>query len=151
MKLSGAGLSVDLPAGWEAEISGPEGEARPHQGAHRRAVVHAANFPLPPDRGDFGSGAVELMSRGDALVVLFEHDPSLADAALFDREGPGEVRATDFAPQQMQRPLPGQSGMQRFFRAHGRAFCLYVALGSHVERALVLDAVNEVVGGISFG
>jgi hypothetical protein len=41
--------------------------------------------------------------------------------------------------------MPGQSGLQRFFTHNGRAFCLYVVLGSHVDRADILPNVNAVL------
>ena len=39
----------------------------------------------------------------------------------------------------------GQSGRQIFFNANGRAFCLYVVLGSHRQRNVLVPLVNEVL------
>jgi hypothetical protein len=44
--------------------------------------------------------------------------------------------------------LPGQSGLQQFFTHRGRAFCLYVVLGSHIDRAEVLPRVNAVLDSL---
>ena len=38
--------------------------------------------------------------------------------------------ATAFDRNSLQRAVPGQSGLQQFFTHRGRAFCLYVVLGS---------------------
>ena len=59
----------------------PEPEETTH------SVTHIANFPLPRDRGDFGTGAIERMSRDDVLVVLVEFDAESAKTALFARRG----------------------------------------------------------------
>ena len=110
-----------------------------------RNVIHLANFALPAERGDFGSGAVELMSTGALLVILFEHGPESVDTPLFARKGVPQLTADEFHPQQMQRTLMGQSGRQIFFNEAGRAFCLYVVLGSHRQREVLVPLVNEVL------
>ena len=142
------GIEVDVPQGWDGEIyrrssgitalSGPGDQSRP--------VMHMANFPLPSERGDFGSGAVELMRSDNLLVVLFEYGPESAGSPLFSARGVPTVSAGDFHPNAMQRPLPGQSGAQYFFSVGGRAFCLYVALGSHLFRHELVPKVNEILG-----
>ncbi len=144
------GIEVDVPQGWDGEIywrsSGFSAQAG--SGDDSRPVMHMANFPLPADRGDFGSGAVELMRSDDLLVVLFEYGPESVGSALFSTQGVPHVSANDFDPNMMQRPLPGQSGAQYFFSVGGRAFCLYVALGSHLFRHELAPMVNEILGVI---
>jgi len=153
--LTAGGLSVSLPTGWEGEIftraptvdgrslGGPSGETEV-----ARNVVHLANFALPAERGDFGSGAVELMSSGAILVVLFEHGPESADTPLFARRGVPQLSPEEFHPQQMQRTLSGQSGRQIFFNVAGRAFCLYVVLGGHRRREVLVPLVNDVLASL---
>lgn len=150
--LTAGGLTVSLPTGWEGEIfnraptidgrslAGPAGDSE-----EARNVVHLANFALPAERGDFGSGAVEIMNSGAVLVVLFEHGPESADTPLFARSGVPQLTPEEFHPQQMQRTLSGQSGRQIFFNAGGRAFCLYVVLGGHRRREVLVPLVNEVL------
>jgi hypothetical protein len=111
-------------------------------------VVHLGTFPLPQGRGDFGSGAVEIMRADDLLVVLFEYGPESVGTALFSRSGVPRVAATDFAPNNMQRPIAGQSGAQYFFNQSGRAFCLYVVLGAHARRQELVPEVNQVLAGL---
>lgn len=147
--LASAGITVDLPQGWEAEIyQRPDDRLTLASGRSEanHTVLHAGNFPLPPDRGDFGSGAVEIMRAHELLVVLFEHGPDSVGTALFSREGmPVPLDASEFDRDMMQRPLQGQAGLQKFFTANGRAFCLYVVLGSYHNRQALVSLANELL------
>ena len=58
---------------------------------------------------------------------------------------PAGLGANDFQPHAMPRAMPGRTAAQWFFSLAGRAFCLYVVLGSHGERAAMLPLVNQVV------
>lgn len=155
MKLQAHGIETDLPAGWEGRIalratptaspgtSGPQARARGTAGEVPHPVVHLANFPLPEDRGDFGSGAVDLMTEDDVLVVLFEYGPESVGTALFERQGiPTELTARMFSGSALQRTLPGQAGCQIFFTEAGRAFCCYTVLGRQSAAARVLPQAN---------
>lgn len=154
--LSAGGLTVSLPKGWEGEIfnRAPTFDGRSLSGPVddtevARNVVHVANFALPSERGDFGSGAVEIMNSGAVLVILFEHGPESVDTPLFARSGIPRLTPEEFHPQQMQRTLAGQSGRQIFFNANGRAFCLYVVLGAHRQREILVPLVNEVLASVN--
>jgi len=151
VKISSTGVTVDVPQGWEAEIyqREPERFELLEAEASTGAVVHLGNFPLPPERGDFGSGAVEIMKGDHVLVVLFEHGADSVGTRLFSATGMPQVTGTDFRPDRMQRPLPGQSGAQYFFTIEGRPFCLYVALGSHANRAEIIPLVNETLATVT--
>ena len=93
--------------------------------------MHLANFALPESRGDFGSGAVERMGPNGLLVVLFEHEREAASTPLFHTEGvPRRLRPEQFGRNQLQRAVGTQVGLQVFAHERGRAFCLYVVLGS---------------------
>jgi hypothetical protein len=155
--LEAGGVGIALPRGWEGEIFNrapvvdgrslqAPGDANPDEVA--RNVIHVANFALPAERGDFGSGAVELMNSGAILIVLFEHGPESVDTPLFARTGIPLLTPEEFDPQQMQRTLSGQSGRQIFFNANGRAFCLYVVLGSHRQREVLVPLANEVLQAV---
>ena len=127
--LASQGLAVDLPAGWDGRIGRRLSPSA--TGIARHTVMHLANFALPEERGDFGSGAVDIMGPGGVIVVLFEHDPLSAGTALFRAEGiPRRLRPEQFGRNQLQRAMRGQVGAQFFGHEHGRAFCLYVVLGS---------------------
>ncbi len=144
--LVGQSISVQLPSGWDGHIY-----RRPQTDqAKTFAVLHAANFPLPPDRGDFGSNAVELMGPDHILVVLFEYDPASASTPMFSGKGPPVPLSPDqFSPTMLQRTLPGQAGTQAFFSEQGRALCLYVVLGSYDNRARLVPVVNSVLQSLN--
>jgi hypothetical protein len=144
--LGAHGLSVTLPTGWDAHIyRRPDGP----DGGTSHPVLHAATMPLPRSRGDFGSGAVELMRRDDVLVVLFEYDAASARTALFRRSGMPRPSAADFNPRGLQRTIDGQSGAQWFFHVGARAFCLYVVLGSHAARARLVPKVHQLLEALT--
>jgi hypothetical protein len=136
------GVGVRTPEGWEARIY-RRPPTEPEETTH--SVAHIASFPLPRDRGDFGTGAVERMGRDDVLVVLVEFDTDSAKTALFARRGLPRPRLGDFDPHNLQRTLPGQSGGQWFFNTRDRAFSLSVVLGSHHRRARLLTQVQDVL------
>ncbi len=156
-ELSGHGFSVRVPTGWEAEIyrRGPDlpvaafgGES---DGLHYPPIVHLATVALPPDRGDFGGGALGPMSPRDIFISLFEYGPTDAANALFAHDGPPwPLSPDDFDPSTLRVMLPNQTGCQRFFRHRGRAFAVYVVLGSHALRRLLVPAVNEALAAIDF-
>jgi hypothetical protein len=145
------GLTAELPSGWDGEIykRPPEGffpSLMPGGAGVVHPVLHMANFALPPGRGDFGGGAVEQMGGGAIFISLFEHERSAASSALFaGGRLPWPVRPDEFDPNRMQRPLAGQSGGQWFFSVNGRAFCLYVVLGSHGRRSVLVREVNRLL------
>jgi hypothetical protein len=149
VRIAAYGLAVDAPSGWEARIRRlalqPAGE-----GLRAHPVLHAADFALPEERGDFGSGAVESMQPSQAFIALIEYDPSSAGTALFSSTAamPLQVGAADFSPQQLQRTIRGQAGTQRFFVDGGRAFCLYVVLGSMANRHQAVPRVNAILSAI---
>jgi hypothetical protein len=151
--ISDGGIGVDLPTGWDAQIV-PAGRSRARSVAAAGvtdaagAVLHAANFSLPPNRGDFGSGAVEVMGGSDVLVCLLEGDPADAASALYRHQGVPALALGDFSPQTMQRAVPGMAGAQHFFTVGGRAFCLYVVVGTYRTRGPLVRAAAEVVRSI---
>lgn len=144
------GLEVEVPQGWDGEIYRRSDVPDP-QGGESLPVVHLANFPLPGDRGDFGSGAVERMRFDNVFVALAEFGPESVGTTLFSASGVPTIDPSDFDPNQMQRPLAGQSGAQYFFTHQGRAFVLYVALGSHARRRELVPEVNHLLSGLQIG
>jgi hypothetical protein len=157
--LSDGGITVDLPGGWDGQIR-EAGQSSHDTGRHRAArasaagpmptprVLHAASFALPPERGDYGSGAVEVMGGSDILVCLLEHEPEATRTELFRRTGVPRLKPAMFSPQTMQRAMPGMAGAQHFFQEAGRAFCLYVVVGSHRTRGPLVRAADAVVASI---
>jgi hypothetical protein len=156
--VSAHGIDVGLPAGWDGRITvraeGVPESAITASGTRvatlrTRPVVHLASFGLPGARGDFGSGAVELMGDADVFVVLFEYEPDAVETALFRSEGlPRDLALRSFEPSTLRRAIAGQSAHQAFFQEAGRAFCLYVVLGAHARRAALVPLVNRVLAGV---
>jgi hypothetical protein len=142
--LAAHGLSVALPSRWEGRLYLREEESA-------NPVLHMSNFALPPSRGDFGTGAVELMGEQHVFVALFEYGAEEADRPLFAAPGFPRLTVRDFAANQLQRKLPGQLGCQRFFTDRGRAFCLYVVLGSRRHAAALVQEVHEAIARMQVG
>jgi hypothetical protein len=157
-RLEAFGMAAELPGGWDGEIYRRDGDALPGMTTLFAAtevvtpILHLANFPLPAERGDYGGGAVELMGRGGVFVSLLEHPAEEGRSALFAGKGiPWPLRASDFDPKQMQRTISGQAGCQRFFTHNGRAFCLYVAIGSYGARTMLVREVNAALASVDLG
>ena len=92
--LRAAGISVDLPPGWDGGIAE---RAVLDDGAVRQSITHLASFPLPKQRGDYGGGAVNLMEWTDILIMLLEFDPDSTAQPLFAMKGlPRTLRPSDF-------------------------------------------------------
>jgi hypothetical protein len=141
VKLSGYGIEIDLPAGWDGRIyRRPGGDP----------TLHAGNFPLPEEDGDFGSGALSTMKMDGVFIVLTEYDRAGAGHGLFARQGlPMPLRAPDLDPNALQRRIPGQFGIQRFFTESERTWCLYVVVGSTPHPKTLLGVANEVLATLS--
>lgn len=114
-------------------------------------VVHAANFALPADRGDFGSGAVDVMGQEGVLIVLVEYGDEAVGTPLFATNGLPLPEPNQFRPESLQRRIPGQLGYQRFFTEAGRAFCSYVVLGSAARLPVLATTARSVLATARFG
>lgn len=121
--IAGHGISIDVPAGWEARIYRRDGGA---------PVMHVASFALHDGDGDFGAAATGRMRAGDGFVALVEYlvsEPLRPGAGLFATSGvPPVPRLHEFGPTQLQVTRPGHLGWQRFFTAAQRACCLYAVI-----------------------
>jgi hypothetical protein len=150
------GLAAEPPRGWDAEIYSRADEVQtlpsmrgPALTETATPILHLANYALPAVRGDYGGGAVELMGSGGIFISLLEHPSDEVGLALFAGKGiPWPLAADDFNPNQMQRTIAGQAGCQRFFAHGGRAFCLYVVIGSYGLRRVLLREVNNALATI---
>jgi hypothetical protein len=85
------------------------------------------------------------MRSDDIFLSLFEFEPASAGKVLFAANRPDHLDPDDFSTSTLQRLIPGQSGVQRFFSERGRAFCLYVVLGSHASRRALVEEVNRLL------
>lgn len=143
--LSGHGLAVELPRGWDGSITR-------RSDALALPVLHASSMPLPPDRGDSGGRVVEKLGWGEVFLCLLEHEPACAGTALFASAGLPLPLSTDwFSPRVLQGMRPAQSGVQRFFSLQGRAFCLFVVVGEHARRHRLVPAAERVLSSLVVG
>ena len=146
--ITSGGITVTPPAGWDARIY-----RRTEDGTGERThwVLHAANFALPAERGDFGSGAVELMGPENVLVVLIEYGADGVGQPLFARARPPVIDVNAFSPQGLQRTIPGQGGMQAFFTEADRPWCLYVVVGSYASRVRLARQADALLATLRIG
>lgn len=141
------GICLEVPPGWEGRIRRQTPD-EPHGRTYN--VLHAATLPLTSDRADYGGGVVERLGTNDIFVSLIEFGPEEAGSALYqETDQIPTLNLTEFHRNQLQRRLRGQAGLQKFFTISGRAFCLYVVLGSIVNSPALVDRVNALLEGLS--
>lgn len=153
-RLSAYGIGLDVPSGWEAELSLQQnlekavaGPAPPGDGL---VVLHAANFWLPNERDDYGSEALEAMGPAGVFIALVEFEPGAVGSMLFEHHGiPADLQPDDFDPNALRRPMREQAGLQRFFHSAGRAFCLHAAIGSYHHRHHLAPEANSILSGLT--
>ncbi len=145
MNVSGHGIAVDLPAGWEGRIYR-------RKLANTYPVLHAGSFALPHGDDDFGAGAIDAMRDGDVFIAMLEYDPALGGSGLFNEPRvPVPIHATDLSPAAFRKRVSGRLAAQRFFTVHHRPFCLYLVIGSAqvvADRGAV-RAANKVLRTVS--
>ncbi len=124
MRLGAYGISLELPRGWHGRIYRRDGAS---------PTLHAANFELPAQDGDFGSGALGHMPLGGIFLALKEYaaGPRLRPGVgLYASHSlPLPLAPRYFHSRALQVGRPGQAGFQHFFTAAGRRpFCLYAVI-----------------------
>ena len=139
--LEAHGLRIELPRGWSGRVF-----KRPEGGA----TLHAGDFELPLDDGEFGDQSTAAMPPGATFLALTEYRPGAGlepGKGLFSsRRVPTVLDPTSFSARGMAHPRPGQLGRQEFFTTAGRPFCLYVVLsGGRTERRRRLATLGVVL------
>lgn len=143
MSVSRYGLRATPPSGWNVQIRrDPRDVGMLHVADGgtvmvediTHPVLHACTRPMRADRGDFGSGVTDTLGTEDVFMALVEYGHEIAGTGLYESQGFPRIAPSHFGPDKLQRPLPGLSAAQYFFTEHGRAFCLFVVLGSHARR-----------------
>jgi hypothetical protein len=157
MRTERFGLRVDSPPGWQVAINrrprtpdalvpDTAGRMVPAEDV-THPVLHACTRAMPTERGDFGSGVVDILGSEDVFMALIEYGSEVADRGLFAKQGFPKLAPSQFAANRLQRPLPGRSASQHFFSVGGRAFCLFTVIGSHSRRMATVPRAAEVVRG----
>lgn len=142
-----AGIRCHVLAGWDCRIGLRWEDV---EGELAFPFLHAATRPLSGQRADYGGGVVEHLSRDDVFIALIEFGPSEAGSALF--RGTTQIpnlEVSSFHRNQLQRRIRGQAGLQHFITLNGRAFCLYVVLGSVANAVSLVGKANEILPGIT--
>jgi hypothetical protein len=142
--LSAHGISIELPAGWNGRVFD-----RPGSGA----TLHVGDFQLALGDGEFGDASTAAMPPSATFVALAEYRPGAGlqpGRGLFAARGlPSRLDPTAFTAAGLAHPRRGQVGMQHFFTASGRPFCLYVVIAGsgplRRRRLAVLDRVLATV------
>lgn len=137
-RLTAHGIEIDVPPGWEAELS--------VRGDDPLVVIHAANFWMPAERADYASEVLDVMGFRDIFISLieFETAPRFASQGIPDKLDP-----EDYSRSRLPRRIGDLSGAQHFFSTANRAFCLHVVIGSHGLRRALGTGVNRFLSGLS--
>jgi hypothetical protein len=139
--LAAHGLRIELPRGWSGRV---------FKRAAGGATLHAGDFQLPLDDGEFGDRSTALMPAGASFMALTEYRPGAGlhpGVGLFaSRRVPAALDPTSFSRRGMAHPRPGQAGTQHFFTAAERPFCLYVVVsGPRLERRRQLATLSHLL------
>jgi hypothetical protein len=140
------GLRLTVPEGWEARIyrRAPE-----EPGELSYPVLHLGTVPLPAVRGDYGGGVVEHLGSEDVFIAMLEFGASAADEGLFARQGVPSLRPSQFGPGRLPHVQADVSAVQHFFSQAGRAFCLYVVVGSDGRRMATVPKAEAALRGLT--
>jgi hypothetical protein len=133
-------MRVELTRGWSGRV---------FRAADGLATLHAGDFQLPLDDGEFGDLSTAVMPGTATFLALTEYEPGdglSPGVGLFARKRiPLPLDPTEFGSSRLQHPRPGQIGTQQFFTASGRPFCMYAVIAGprHGRRhqLLTLDRV----------
>jgi hypothetical protein len=133
-RVSAFGLSTVAPAGWDARVF-RHGDGHP--------TLHLASFPLPPVDGEFGTTATGRMPADALFLTLTEYGVAgEAGRGLFAGGAPRSLPLREFGERTLLLARPGQRGLQRFFSAAGRDFCLYAVLSDGPRSGALLAAAG---------
>jgi hypothetical protein len=139
--LEAHGLRIELPRSWSG---------RAFSRARDLATLHAGDFQLPLDDGEFGDRSTTSMPTVGSFLALTEYRPGSGlepGKGLFaPRRLALPLDPASFSPTGLAHPRPGQAGMQHFFTASGRPFCMYVVVaGPRTGRRRQLLALDHVL------
>ena len=140
-RLEAHGLRIDLPRGWSGRV---------FKRSAGGATLHAGDFQLPLDDGEFGDQSTAVMPAGATFLALTEYLPGAGlepgEGLFASRRVPKTLDPTAFSPRGLAHPRPGQAGTQHFFTTAARPFCLYVVVsGPRSERRRQLAALGAVL------
>jgi hypothetical protein len=140
--LAAHGLAIELPKGWSGRV---------FRRAGGNATLHAGDFGVALDDGEFGDRSTGAMPPDSSFMALVEYIPGAGlepGRGLFSATRiPRRLDLTAFGTARLAHPRPGQVGTQHFFTADGRPLCLYVVLaGPRAIRRRQLAVLDHVLG-----
>lgn len=149
MILSGRGVSIDLPTGWEGRIAAGATLPAPLG----LAVVHLGNFALPADHSGFGSVCTGQVGSGRTFIAMVEYGPDLGGRGIYQASKlPLPLLAGDFAMNRLQVLRRRQAGAQLFATLSGRPFVVYVVVsisGTCADLDARIEAASRILGTLS--
>jgi hypothetical protein len=139
--LEAHGLRLELPRGWSGRV---------FRRSQHIATLHAGDFQLPLEDGEFGDHATSVMPANGSFMALTEYEPGSGlkpGVGLFAPHGLAlPLDPASFSPRGLAHPRDGQAGMQRFFTEAGRPFCLYlVVAGPRIRRRRQLLTLDHIL------
>jgi hypothetical protein len=142
--LEAHGVRVELPRAWSGRVFARAGGI---------ATLHAGDFPIALDDGEFGDRSTGLMPDEASFVALTEYRPGAGlepDQGLFAHARiPRRLDPAQFTRTGLAHPRPGQVGTQHFFTSARRPFCLYVVIaGGRAARRHQLAVIDHVLGTV---
>jgi hypothetical protein len=142
--LDAHGLRVELPRGWSGRVFGGPGGV---------ATLHAGDFQLPLQDGEFGDRSTGSMPEVATFLALTEYRPGAGlepGVGLFSaRRIPLPLDPASFGTSRLAHPRPGQVGTQHFFTTSGRPFCMYAVIaGPRSRRRGQLLALDRVLRSV---
>jgi hypothetical protein len=144
-RLSSRGIAITVPRGWEGRIFVPD-LAPP---AINLPILHLTDTVLTTERSSYAPELAARAGGAGILVALLEFDHRLADVGLYEPQGLRLPLARErFHQKALQFPSRVQEGHQRFFSEGGRAFCLYVVLGTGPGVDRRLDQANRALASL---
>ena len=142
MILEAHGIRIELPSGWSGRV---------FRRSPRTATLHAGDFQLALQDGEFGDRSTSEMPAVASFVALTEYRPGSGLEPGVGLFAPDRIRLplepAGFGAKQLAHARPGQVGMQHFFTTAGRPFCLYVVIaGPRTVRRRQLLVLDHVLG-----
>jgi hypothetical protein len=139
--LAAHGLAIELPKRWNGRV---------FRRAGGNATLHAGDFQLALDDGEFGDASTARMPAVATFVALVEYLPGAGlepGRGLFASSRIAlPLEPTTFAANRLAHPRRGQAGTQQFFTRAGRPFCLYVVIaGGAARRRHQLPVLDRVL------
>jgi hypothetical protein len=147
LRIEAHGLRLDLPPGWSGRVfRRPAGNTN----------LHAGDFPLALDDGEFGAASTARMPEAASFIALVEYLPGRGlepGRGLFaSRRITRRFDPTAFSATALAHAVPGQVGRQEFFTASDRPFCMYLVLsGGRRPRARQLAVFEHVLSNLRIG